>query len=148
MIARAYEPEPEREPLPRLRRSGGARVSRGAAERRRAKTRALHRRGLSRLFVILTATTIVVSGYLALLGNVMWMQLQLEEARKARVSAQGDLADVDNRLARYESRDYLLHAAARLGMHDPSTVATVTLPPPPVEQPKPGGIAFFGSWFH
>jgi hypothetical protein len=146
MIARAYEPEPE--PLPRLRRQSGARVSRGAAERRRARTRAMNRRGLSQLFVILASTTIVVSGYLALLGNVMWMQLQLDNARKDRVTAQTELVDIDARLAHFESREYLLRAAARLGMHDPTTVATVTLPPPPVSQQKPSGLAFFGSWFH
>ena len=55
--------------------------------------------------------------------------------------------DIDtDKIARLQSPERLAALAGKLRLHDPHVYAVVRVPEPKA-QPKPTGLAFFGTWF-
>jgi hypothetical protein len=117
------------------------RAARGAAERRRARTKRLRYVVSVRIASVVAVLTLFVVSYLALLGNIERMNFELGRAEAGRAKLLAESVELDDTLARLRSRDRLAHIAAQLGMRDSATFAEIAVPPDRHPQPPATGLA-------
>ncbi len=67
-------------------------------------------------------------------------------AERERTALANDAQRLDDKIARLQSPERLAALAGKLRLHDPHVYAVVRVPEPKA-QPKPTGLAFFGTWF-
>ncbi len=123
--------------------SVGTRAGRTAVSRRRSQTRRARRASYVRIFLVVGVLTLAAVIYLGLMANLTRLTYQLESAAQTRATLADESAQLDDTIARLESRERLSQLAIRLRMHEPQTFASVALPAPP--RPQPHGLAFL-SW--
>ena len=136
------------EPLPEPPRKQLRRVDRARHATRRRTRRA--RRRLNRpVFAVLTLACVVLAmmlAYVQLTAAVTSSTYRLAQAHRERAELVSETMQNDETIAQLQSPERLAAIAAKLHMHDPHVYAVVRLPDPK-PQPKPTGLAFFGSWF-
>jgi len=117
------------------------------ATRRRARHKRLR---LQRpVFVVLSLAAIamvLMLAYVQLTAAVTSKTYRLAQAHRERAALLAESLQDDETIAQLQSPERLAGIAATLRMHDPHVYAVVRLPEPNV-QPKPSGLAFFGTWF-
>ncbi|HEX3550327.1 MAG TPA: hypothetical protein VHT53_08130 [Candidatus Elarobacter sp.] len=117
------------------------------ATRRRARRT---RRRLNRpVFVVLSLAVIamvMMLTYVQLTAAVTATTYRLAQAHRERAALMAESLQNDETIAQLQSPERLAALAARLKMHDPHVYALVRVPEPKA-QPKPSGLAFFGTWF-
>jgi len=116
------------------------RSGRGAASRRRVRTKRQRYEAMLRIVVVVGVVTLAVVTYLALLANVTGMTYELAKSARDKARLQDVSARLDDRIARLASRDRLAQLAAQIGMRDPQTFAVVQSPAEP--KAPPAGVAF------
>jgi hypothetical protein len=126
VIARPLPRYPDEFEAPKLT---GTRAGRNAVVRRRKKTQRLRYAGLVRTLAFVGVSTVCVFVYLGLMANVTRMNYELSNNAKTRAKLLDETAQLDDRIARLESRERLAGFAVRLRMHEPQTFAEVTVPP-------------------
>ena len=117
------------------------------ATRRRArrKGRRVHRPALA-VFALAVALLLPLLAYVTLTANVTSLNFALARAERDRTALVEEAQRLDDRAARLQSPERLALLATRLKLHDPHVYAVVRVPEPKL-QPKPTGLAFFGTWF-
>lgn len=140
----AYEQEQRRHTGPELRRID--RVRHATTRRARGRRRRLHRP----VFAILTlavAVLVPLLAYVTLTANITSLNFALARASHDRTKLLEDSQRLDDRIARLQSPERLAAIATALKLHDPHVYAVVRIPEPRA-QPKPTGLAFFGTWLN
>jgi len=136
VIAAVRAPAVRDEPRRSVRHPGrhAVRGRRGRLVRRRYAV-------ILRAFAILGAITLGVVAYLGLVANVTNMRMQIADDAQVRQRLVNRTTQLEDKIARLESRESLAKIAARLGMREPAAFALVTVPPDrPREAPR--GVAF------
>jgi ABC-type Fe3+ transport system permease subunit len=121
-----------------------SRAARGAAERRRARTKRMRYAMTVRIAAIVGTLTACVVVYLALMGNVERINYELARADRERAVLVEKSTQLDDTLARLRSRERLARVAASLGMHESQTFVSISLPADR-PKPEPGGLAFLAK---
>ncbi len=128
-------------PQPETR--SGSRAGRTAVQRRRNYRKRARYQALVTIGSVVTAFTLIVVIYLALLANVTRMNYDLMTAADTRAGLVEENGRLDDQIARLESRERLSKLAASMGMHESQTFAEIPLPVPAA--PKPSGPTIL-SW--
>ncbi len=89
---------------------------------------------------------LIMLAYVQLTAAVTSTTYRLAQAHRERAALLADSLQNDETIAQLQAPERLAGLAVKLGMHDPHVYAVVRLPEAKV-QPKPSGLAFFGTWF-
>jgi sensor histidine kinase regulating citrate/malate metabolism len=117
------------------------RAARGAAERRRARTKRLRYVVSARIACVVGVLTLAVVSYLALMGNIERMNYELGHAEAERAKLLAQSVELDDTLARLRSRERLARIAAQLGMRDSASFAEIVVPADRHPQAPATGLA-------
>ena len=131
------------QPAPDLRRIDRARH---AAQRRTRRTRRRLHRPVFAVAMLALVLLLPLLGYVTLTANVTSLSFALVRSERERTALSNDAQRLDDKIARLQSPERLAALAAKLRLHDPHVYAVVRIPEPKA-QPKPTGLAFFGTWF-
>jgi hypothetical protein len=129
--------------VPELRRID--RVRHATSHRRRRTRRRMHRPVLAILTVVI-AVLVPLLAYVTLTANLTSLNFALARAERERTALVDESQRLDDRIARLQSPERLAALAVKLKLHDPHVYAVVRVPEPKA-QPRPTGLAFFGTWF-
>ena len=122
-----------------------SRAARGAADRRRARTKRMRYTMTVRIAAVVGTLTVFVVVYLALMGNVERMNYELARADRDRAALVEKSSQLDDTLAGLRSRERLARVAASLGMHESQTFAAIALPVDRAQTQTPPGLAFLAK---
>jgi cell division protein FtsB len=125
----------------RFRRRTGTRLGSQAVRVRRGRLRRRRYAVILRAFAVLGAITICVVAYLWLVANVTNVRMQISDDVRVRQRLIDRTTQLEDKIARLDSRESLAKIATRLGMHEPSTFALVTVPADRARE-APRGVAF------
>jgi hypothetical protein len=131
------------QPAPELRRLDRARH---ATKRRTRRTRLRLQRPVFTVLVLALALLGPLLAYVTLTSNVTSLSFSMVRAERERTALANDAQRLDDKIARLQSPERLAALAGKLRLHDPHVYAVVRVPEPKA-QPKPTGLAFFGTWF-
>ena len=131
------------QPAPELRRLD--RVRHATQRRTRRSRRRLHRPVFA-VVVLALVVLVPLLGYVALTANVTSLSFAIVRADRERTALANDAQRGDNTIAKLQSPERLAILATKLRLHDPHVYAVVRIPEPKA-QPRPTGLAFFGTWF-
>ena len=106
------------------------RTARNARDVRRARGQRMRYRAIGLWVRWLCAATAVVLVYLALLANITRLNYDVSHAKQARARLGLEILRNADVIARLESPEHLEAMAARLGMRDAETFASILLPAP------------------
>jgi hypothetical protein len=137
---------PEQQPphaAPELRRIDRIRH---ATKRRARRTRRRMHRPILAIVTLVIAVFVPLLAYVALTANITSLNFALARASHERIKLLEDSQRLDDRIARLQSPERLAALATKLQLHDPHVYAVVRVPEPKA-QPRPTGLAFFGTWF-
>ena len=121
------------------------RTARNAGAVRRARVRRMRYRAIGLWVKGLCAATAIVLVYLALLANITRLNYDVSHAKQARARIALDILRNADVVARLESREHLEAMAARLGMRDAETFASVLLPAPHRIARQADGVALLSG---
>ena len=141
-VTAPYDDQPQRTG-PELRRLDRARHA--TRRRARRKRRRMHRPVLA-VVTLTLAILVPLMAYVTLTANLTSLSFAISRAERERTALVGETQRLDDRIARLQSPDRLAALATKLKLHDPHVYAVVRVPEPKA-QPRPTGIAFFGTWF-
>ena len=136
----AAQPQPA---APELRRIDRVRH---ATKRRARRTRRRMHRPAYAVITLAIAVLVPLLAYVTLTANITSLNFALAHASHDRAQLLEDSQRLDDRIARLQSPERLATLAAALKLHDPHVYAVVRVPEPKA-QPRPTGLAFFGTWF-
>jgi hypothetical protein len=128
---------------PELRRID--RVRHATKRRARRTRRRMHRPALA-VITLAIAALVPLLLYVTLTANITSLNFALARASHERATLLEDSQRLDDRIARLQSSERLAALAVKLKLHDPHVYAVVRIPEPKA-QPRPTGLAFFGTWF-
>jgi hypothetical protein len=137
---------PEHRPphaAPELRRIDRVRH---ATKRRARRTRRRMQRPVFAVVALAFAVLVPLLAYVTLTANITSLNFALARASHDRAQLLEESQRLDDRIARLQSPERLAALATALKLHDPHVYAEVRVPEPKA-QPKPTGLAFFGTWF-
>jgi hypothetical protein len=136
MIA-AQRVEPELRRIDRVRH---------AADRRVRRTRRRLHRPVHAVATLTILLLLPLLGYVALTSRITSQSFALVRAEHDRTALVDETQRLDDRIAQLQSPERLAALAANLKLHDPHVYAVVRIPEPKA-QPRPTGLAFFGTLF-
>jgi hypothetical protein len=119
---------------------------RHATQRRTRRTRRRLQRPVFAVVTLALAVLVPLLAYVTLTSNVTSLSFAIVRAERERTALANDAQRRDNKIARLQSPERLAALAGKLRLHDPHVYAVVRVPEPKA-QPKPTGLAFFGTWF-
>ncbi|MEA2690324.1 MAG: hypothetical protein QOD51_2931 [Candidatus Eremiobacteraeota bacterium] len=128
---------------PELRRLDRARH---ATKRRTRRTRRRMHRPVFAVVTLAFAVLVPLLAYVTLTANITSLNFALARSAHERTALLEDSQRLDDRIARLQSPERLAALATKLKLHDPHVYAVVRIPEPKA-QPRPTGLAFFGTWF-
>jgi hypothetical protein len=128
---------------PELRRVDRVRP---AAKRRARRTRRRLHRPVHAVVTLAVVVLLPLLGYVALTSSLTSQTFALARADHERTALVDETQRLDDRIARLQSPERLAALAATLKLHDPQVYAVVRIPEPKA-QPRPTGLAFFGTLF-
>jgi cell division protein FtsB len=120
--------------------------ARHAAQRRTRRTRRRMHRPVLAVAMLALVLLLPPLGYVTLTANVTSLSFALVRSERERTALSNDTQRLDDKIARLQSPERLAALAGKLRLHDPHVYAVVRVPEPKA-QPKPTGLAFFGTWF-
>jgi hypothetical protein len=133
----APQPAPEPRRLDRVRH---------ATQRRTRRTRRRLQRPVFAVVTLALAVLVPLLAYVTLTANVTSLSFAIVRAERERTALTNDAQRRDNKIAILQSPERLAALAGKLRLHDPHVYAVVRIPEPKA-QPRPTGLAFFGTWF-
>ncbi len=119
---------------------------RHATRRRARRTRRRLNRPVFTVLSLAVVVMVMMLTYVQLTAAVTSATYRLAQAHHERTALLADSLQNDETIAQLQSPERLAALAAKLKMHDPHVYAVVRVPEPKA-QPKPTGLAFFGTWF-
>ena len=131
------------QPIPELRRIDRVRH---ATQRRTRRTRRRLHRPVFAVVALALAVLVPLLAYVTLTANVTSLSFAIVRADRERTALANDAQRLDNTIAKLQSPERLAALAGKLHLHDPHVYAVVRIPEPRA-QPRPTGLAFFGTWF-
>jgi hypothetical protein len=131
------------QPAPELRRLDRVRH---ATQRRTRRTRRRLQRPVFAVVTLALAVLVPLLAYVTLTANVTSLSFAIVRAERERTALANDAQRRDDKIAILQSPDRLAALAGKLRLHDPHVYAVVRIPEPKA-QPRPTGLAFFGTWF-
>jgi hypothetical protein len=140
MIAQRAVPQPAGPELRRIDRV------RHATKRRTRRSRRRLNRPVFAVAMLALALLVPLLAYVTLTANVTSLSFALVRAERERTAVANDAQRLDDKIARLQSPERLAALAGKLRLHDPHVYAVVRIPEPKA-QPRPTGLAFFGTWF-
>jgi hypothetical protein len=132
-----------RQVAPELRRIDRERHS---ADRRVKRTRRRMHRPVHAVVTLAIVVLLPLLAYVTLTSLVTSQTFALARAERERTALVDETQRLDDRIARLQSPERLAALAASLHLHDPHVYAVVRVPEPKA-QPRPTGLAFFGTLF-
>ena len=122
--------------LPSARITNPRRV-RAATQRRIVRKSRARTAIVRRVFGVLTGILVLLMGYVVLTASLTGLSYAVATERAQREALQEETMRLDDRIAALRSDDRLAVLAARMGMHEPQTVAVVRIEPPRVAHARP-----------
>jgi hypothetical protein len=133
-------------PLPAAPEPRRVERARHATQRRTRRTRRRLQRPVFAVVMLALLVLVPLLAYVTLTANVTSLSFAIVRAERERTALANDAQRLDNKIARLQSPERLAALAGKLRLHDPHVYAVVRVPEPKA-QPKPTGLAFFGTWF-
>jgi len=130
-----FAPEPRR--IERVRH---------ATKRRTVRTRRRLHRPVHAVVTLVMLLLLPLLGWVALTSSLTSKTFALIHAEQERTALVDETQRLEDRVARLQSPERLAALAAALHLHDPHVYAVVRIPEPKA-QPRPTGLAFFGTLF-
>lgn len=119
---------------------------RHAAHRRVRRTRRRLHRPVHAVVTLAILLLLPLLGYVALTSRITSQSFALVHAEHERTALVDETQRLDDRIAQLQSPERLAALAATLKLHDPHVYGVVRIPEPKA-QPRPTGLAFFGTLF-
>jgi hypothetical protein len=119
---------------------------RHATKRRTRRARRRMHRPVHAVVTLAIALLLPLLGYVALTSSLTSQTFALTRAEHERTALVDETQRLEDRIARLQSPERLAALATVLRLHDPHVYAVVRVPEPKA-QPRPTGLAFFGTLF-